>query len=223
MPTPYSKILVVSGAAAAKFLQGQLSCDVLALADGQNAYGAYCNLKGKVDYFLRLSRNGADYTLLLPTELIDPLKNELHKYAVFSKVGLNIIEQMTLIDDAAEIAEKIPEVYASTTGMFFPHDLNLPTLGAVSFTKGCYRGQEIVARMQHRGNIKRSLYLFQSNANNIHAGDIVSNSDNEIVGTVVRTAKAENSITGLAVLTDSLHAQNLFVNSSPITLSLDPQ
>jgi tRNA-modifying protein YgfZ len=42
---------------------------------------------------------------------------------------------------------------------FVPHDLSLPRLGAVSFTKGCYTGQEIVARMHYRGNPKYQLAL----------------------------------------------------------------
>lgn len=45
---------------------------------------------------------------------------------------------------------------------FLPHDLSLPALGAVSFTKGCYVGQEIVARMQYRGKPKYLLALLKT-------------------------------------------------------------
>ena len=44
---------------------------------------------------------------------------------------------------------------------FLPHDLSLPRLGAVSFTKGCYTGQEIVARMHYRGNPKYQLGILE--------------------------------------------------------------
>ncbi len=45
---------------------------------------------------------------------------------------------------------------------FLPHDLSLPDLGAVSFTKGCYVGQEIVARMQYRGKPKYCLAILKT-------------------------------------------------------------
>lgn len=46
---------------------------------------------------------------------------------------------------------------AETSGAFLPQMLGLDELGAVSFTKGCYLGQEVVARAQHRGRVKRRL------------------------------------------------------------------
>lgn len=52
----------------------------------------------------------------------------------------------------------IPAIYPQTSGRFLPHDLQLPALGAVSFDKGCFTGQEIIARMQYRGKPKNHLY-----------------------------------------------------------------
>ncbi len=57
----------------------------------------------------------------------------------------------------ADIRAGIPEVWLETSEKFLPHHLNLPALNGVSFTKGCYCGQEIIARMQYRGNIKRQM------------------------------------------------------------------
>jgi len=48
---------------------------------------------------------------------------------------------------------------SSNRDHFLPHDISLPALGAVSFTKGCYAGQEIVARMHYRGDPKYQLVL----------------------------------------------------------------
>ena len=56
---------------------------------------------------------------------------------------------------AADIAAGLPQVLAATSGSFVPQMLNLDRLDAISFTKGCYTGQEIVARTQHLGRIKR--------------------------------------------------------------------
>lgn len=51
-------------------------------------------------------------------------------------------------------------VREATTGHFLPQMLNLQHTKGVSFTKGCYTGQEIIARLQHLGTLKRALYPF---------------------------------------------------------------
>ncbi len=48
-------------------------------------------------------------------------------------------------------------VTAATTELFIPQMLNLERLGAIDFKKGCYPGQEIVARTQYRGELKRRM------------------------------------------------------------------
>lgn len=58
-----------------------------------------------------------------------------------------------------DIKAGIPTIYASTIDQFFPHYLNLPTLNAVSFEKGCYLGQEVIARMQYRGKVNKHLRM----------------------------------------------------------------
>lgn len=58
-----------------------------------------------------------------------------------------------------DIAAGIPTVLPGTTDAFIPQMVNLDWLGGVSFQKGCYPGQEIVARVQHLGRVKQRLYL----------------------------------------------------------------
>lgn len=55
------------------------------------------------------------------------------------------------------LALNIPCLVAHTQAQFRPHDLNLPELGAVCFSKGCYPGQEIVARTHYRGKPKQHM------------------------------------------------------------------
>jgi folate-binding protein YgfZ len=50
-------------------------------------------------------------------------------------------------------------IYPATTGLFLPHYIGLPDKGYIAFDKGCYRGQEIIARMQYRGNLKYHLEI----------------------------------------------------------------
>lgn len=57
-----------------------------------------------------------------------------------------------------EIQAGLPNVYAETAEQFIPQMLNLQLIDAVSFHKGCYPGQEIVARTQYLGALKRRMY-----------------------------------------------------------------
>jgi tRNA-modifying protein YgfZ len=57
----------------------------------------------------------------------------------------------------ADIRAGMPQVFGATSEQFVAQMLNLDLLDAISFTKGCYTGQEIIARTQHLGRIKRRL------------------------------------------------------------------
>ena len=63
---------------------------------------------------------------------------------------------------AADIAAGLPQVYAATSGQFVAQMLNLDSIGAVSFTKGCYTGQEVIARAHYRGRVKRRMHRYLS-------------------------------------------------------------
>ncbi|MCU7840726.1 MAG: folate-binding protein YgfZ [Candidatus Thiodiazotropha sp. (ex Troendleina suluensis)] len=58
-----------------------------------------------------------------------------------------------------EIRAGIPTLYQSTSESFVPQMTNMQLIDGVSFTKGCYTGQEVVARMQYLGKLKRRMYL----------------------------------------------------------------
>src|SRR3990167_1589774 len=58
-----------------------------------------------------------------------------------------------------DILSGIPNIYPQTSGKFLPHEINLHQLGAIHFDKGCYTGQEIIARMHYRGKLKNQFLL----------------------------------------------------------------
>lgn len=66
-----------------------------------------------------------------------------------------------------DIEEGLPAIYPETSGKFLPHELALPQLGAVHFEKGCYTGQEIIARMHYRGKLKTLLRSFKIQTENL--------------------------------------------------------
>lgn len=63
-----------------------------------------------------------------------------------------------------DIADGLPQVHCASAEAFVPQMLNLDLLDAISFTKGCYTGQEIVARTQHLGRIKRRLFRYRADS-----------------------------------------------------------
>ncbi len=67
-------------------------------------------------------------------------------------------DQWRLLD----IADGLPDVYAATSEEFVAQMLNLDVLGGIAFDKGCYTGQEVIARAHYRGRVKRRLQRFMS-------------------------------------------------------------
>ncbi len=61
-----------------------------------------------------------------------------------------------------DIREGLPQVYPATSEAFVAQMLNLDLLGAVSFDKGCYTGQEVIARTHYRGRVKRRMQRWRT-------------------------------------------------------------
>jgi len=100
--------------------------------------------------------------------------------------------------ERAELEAGIPEVYVQTSGQFVAQMLNLDRLGALSFTKGCYPGQEIVARAHHLGRVKRRARLFRAPGVPPAPGESLADS----AGTVVRAAAAAGHSLVMAVVAE---------------------
>ena len=102
-----------------------------------------------------------------------------------------------------DIESGIPDVFASTMEAFVPQMANLHAIGGISFKKGCYPGQEVVARMQYLGKLKRRMYRAHCDTETLPAaGDnLYSSGSDESVGKVVQAQPAQQGgIELLAVL-----------------------
>ncbi len=106
----------------------------------------------------------------------------------------------------------LPTVLAATSEQFVPQMLNLELLGGVNFQKGCYPGQEVVARSQYRGTLKRRTYLYETDGTAAPGQEIFHSEDpGQPAGLVANTAQrdghslvlAETKIAALA--SGSLH------------------
>lgn len=224
MPVLHLSVLKVGGNDAAKFLQGQMTCNVNDVSDTQSSVGAFCNPKGRAISTFLLSKTDDAYWLVLPFELLAIVQNHLRKYILRSDVtlvdcsnelclfgiltnnddsgalfatkrndllkirfseGQNrhlfVAEAETAIRHWRQLVEQagyqtenangwkcldiqggIPWLGTATSEEFIPQMLNLDRLHGISFNKGCYTGQEVVARTHYLGKAKRALYLLES-------------------------------------------------------------
>ena len=83
-----------------------------------------------------------------------------------------------------EIKNQRARIESQTIGSYLPQDLDYDCNGTVSFTKGCYTGQEIVARLHYRGTPKRRLHRAETTAA-LAAGDTLVNAEGKTVGSIV--------------------------------------
>lgn len=126
--------------------------------------------------------------------------------------------------DWLEIQAGIPDVTTGTQEEFVPQMLNLDLIGGINFKKGCYTGQEIVARTHYLGTVKRRTHLAHVPATTqLNAGDNVLNSLKEPIGKIVRSAAAPDG--GYDVLAEirleSMNGQ-LLVNDTVMEIKLLP-
>lgn len=101
---------------------------------------------------------------------------------------------------ALDIAAGIPQVYAPTSGLFVAQMLNLDCIDAISFNKGCYTGQEVIARAHYRGRVKRRLQRFETASSQpLAPGDVGQLEDGRAFRVVDSVVRADGCSEFLAV------------------------
>jgi folate-binding protein YgfZ len=198
MTAPLFASIVVSGADARAYLQGQLTCDMDPLANDQRTLASINSAQGRVQAVLEVQARNTDFELRVIAPMAERTIQRLRKYVLRSKVRID------LADESIEVAKGfachdsllsnlragIPHVFPETHETFVAQMLNLDALGGISFEKGCYTGQEIIARTHFRGAVKRRMFRFGARcsppapgirllANKEHAGDVVYAAETE--------------------------------------------
>ncbi|AIR89739.1 YgfZ/GcvT domain-containing protein [Pseudomonas cremoricolorata] len=115
-----------------------------------------------------------------------------------------------------QVRAGIGQVFGATRELFIPQMINLQAIGGVSFKKGCYTGQEIVARMQYLGKLKRRQYRLTLESGEAPAPgtEIFSPTHASSVGEVVLAAGTDAGAELLAVLSaDSVADDNLHLGA----------
>lgn len=181
--------LTLAGPDAANFLQGYLTCDMDALEEEAALPMAYCNIKGRVLANGWARGRPERVSLIVHASLAEALSAHLSKYLVFARSKLEQGPNRSLLgaprgggvelpplgqvlapaDDAGPFADLdrlcidagFAVVSAPVSERFLPQMLGLTDIDAVNFEKGCYLGQEVVARAQYRGEVKRRIRRYR--------------------------------------------------------------
>lgn len=264
-------VIQLSGPERVKYLQGQVTADVVAL-NGHNALLAcHCDFKGKTWSVSYLISWQEELLLLTHRSVIEKSLGELKKYGVFAKVdiidattnwqvtgglGKEIEAEIIRVFDhlpekhqdccqnengivvllegsvnryiilqpneaknviaitpsssgendweLEDIKAGIADIRAQTCNEFVPQMMNLQQLNAISFTKGCYMGQEVVARTKYLGKNKRAAFrLYADGVKSVAVGDKLEVQMGENwrpAGTILRCATAKSQTWLLATL-----------------------
>lgn len=197
-------LLKISGSDALTFLQGQLTCDMQSITHAPS-FGAYCDIRGRMlaNFMIEAADNG--FYLWLPNGLRDIFMETLQKYAAFSDVALQATDDATPTFNTNRlkyIEDGIAWLTPATSAKFTPQMINWEKFDGVSFTKGCFLGQEVVARTQHLGKLKRHLYHIQASGDAApDAGEAIQ-LDDKPVGIVCDAMLRDGRVIGLAVIED---------------------
>lgn len=176
----------VSGTDAAEFLQGQLTNDIRRLEKEKEILAAWCTPKGRVIWFGTVWPVDSGFGLSVPADMAEELVRRLTLFRFRSKVEFEIVDEGVTVDPALLVENGYPYIGRDQSEQFTPHMLNLDLLDAISYDKGCYTGQEIVARTHYKGATKRRTMKFQINGQ-ASPGDKISDGDRD-VGEVLNVA-----------------------------------
>lgn len=154
--------VTVSGPDTWTFLQNLLSQDLDGLADGESRATLMLTPQGKVDVVARITRAGDDAVLTTDPGWGEHLAAALTRFKIRTKVDL-AVEPAPPVDAAAAASEEVARIAAGVPRMgadlddsVIPQEAFLER-DAVSFTKGCFVGQELVCRIDARGHVNRFL------------------------------------------------------------------
>lgn len=210
----------LTGADASTFIQGQITADINHLnfieqTAENTGLGALCTHQGRVVVVTWIIRHAEDdIVLLMPSDMAEQIKAHLAKFVFISKVKIELRE--ALADELATLPEDllIPWITQATTEKFVPHMLSLDKLNGIHFKKGCYTGQEVVARMEYLGAPKRRLAkITASNVKELAYGAEILNDEDKSAGTIIYF-EGDNA---LAVIQLSAKESALKLNE-PITI-----
>lgn len=181
--------VIVDGPDAMTYLQSQIAQDIRGVAVGDATWTLVLEPTGKVDSLARLTRTGDEtFDFDVDAGFGEPLAARLSRFKIRVKADITVVASTSPEPDdaheAARVAAGWPRMgFEIVPGETIPAVTGVARL-AVSFTKGCYPGQELVERMDSRGaDAPRSLRIVEM-ADGAEVGDPLTDSDGRDVGTI---------------------------------------
>ena len=191
----------LNGVDAQKFLQGQVTLNVAALAENVTRYTAICSLKGRIQFGLWLKKlNPESFEIVTTQDQSEEFAKHIKKFGAFSKMKLEQAAQVfpTVNADTTDFATAETDINvwqlqaieagqawisATTAELFQPQELRLHQREGVHYDKGCYIGQEIIARLWFKAKPKSWLHLVQGTGD-VPAPATQLNKDIQIVNSI---------------------------------------
>ncbi|NHB58659.1 CAF17-like 4Fe-4S cluster assembly/insertion protein YgfZ [Acinetobacter shaoyimingii] len=167
----------LNGVDAQKFLQGQVTLHVERLEENLTRYTAICDLKGRIHFGLWLTKlNPESFVIVTTQDQAEEFAKHIRKFGAFSKMKLEDAGTVypTLDGDITTFATEETDIQAwqlkaidagqawisaETEHLFQPQELRLHQREGVHYDKGCYLGQEIIARLWFKAQPKSWLHL----------------------------------------------------------------
>lgn len=182
--------------------------------------GTLLQLAGRLNIHLNQDRQSVSHELGRFTRLTAELVEVWQSPAQQQQLVEALVAASGTANDwrLAHIRAGLGCVTAATSLEWIPQMLNyqLAAVNGISFTKGCYTGQEIVARMQYRGKLKRHMYRLASDGPLEPGCPLYRMGSEQSVGEVVSCAASASGYELLAVITSSALEPDatVFANSS---------
>ena len=152
------------------------------------------------------------------------LMGEASKVKSFMQLNLPEYTSMSIESwNNLNILDGVPDIYPSTQEAFIPQSLNMDLIDGINFKKGCYTGQEIVARTHYLGKVKRRMYRgFIESQDALMPGDQILNEKKEVIGQLVRSARENDSKTNMLVelRVDQAH-ETLYIKNYLIEINFE--
>lgn len=227
--------LTLTGIDTEKFLQGQVTVDVTKIRSDEHRPTAICDLKGRITFGLWLTRHSAEqFDVVISTDLLDGFKAHIRKYGAFSKMTASDAKEIypVIINGSAEfqlnesttpinewkktaITQGAAWITIKNAGLFQPQELRLHQRDGVDYDKGCYLGQEIVARLYFRAKPKAWLHRVQGTGTLPQVGQMIEQHVNVV--NVVETTEGWEAL--VVAKPESLIESGLLILALPDALN----
>jgi folate-binding protein YgfZ len=214
----------IDGPDAATFLQSQASQDLRAMAVGESRWTFLLQPTGRVDVLARVERSGESTFLFdIDRGFGQILIDRLNRFKIRIKAAVAPVDNgsgSVPADEDARIAACWPKMGAEIVpGETIPAETGLAEV-AVSFTKGCYPGQELVERMDSRGSTAPRFIRRLRGEGSVTVGDEVVHAGKS-VGSLTSVAETDEGWAALALIARSTHPGDTVTAGSALSVVED--